>query len=95
MWRVDTTDRRPLLAEFGDACGHAATHSAIARPTAAGRLAAFADYLEFDFSWLSRRCAQLARQGCGELVKPRSRLRAVAGVEAACASVAGVSAGAP
>jgi hypothetical protein len=95
MWHVDTTVSRRVLTEFSEACGHAAAHSAIARPTSAGRLAAFADYLGFDFTWLSRRCGQLARQGYGDLVKPRSRLLAVAGVEAACASAAGVAADAP
>jgi transcriptional regulator with XRE-family HTH domain len=95
MWRVDTTVRRPILAQFTEASAHAAAHSAIARPTSAGRLAAFADYLEFDVAWLSRRCGQLASQGCGELVTPRSRLLAVAGVEAACASAGRVAANTP
>jgi transcriptional regulator with XRE-family HTH domain len=93
MWHVDTTARRPILTRFRDASGHAAAHSAIAAPTTAGRLASFADYLGLDVAWLSRRCAELARQGFSGLVRPRSRLLAVTGVEAACACVGGAPAG--
>jgi transcriptional regulator with XRE-family HTH domain len=91
IWHVDTTERRGTLAEFGEAVGHAAAHSAIASPTASGRLAALADYLELNLAWLRRRCAQLAREGCGGLIRPRSRLLAVVGVDAACASAAGAT----
>jgi len=66
----------------------------IAAPTVAGRLAAFADYLQLDGAWLSRRCAELARQGFDGLVRPRSRLLAVAGAEAACTCVGEVPIGA-
>jgi len=94
MWHVDTTARRPVLTEFAEASGHAAAHSVIAAPTVAGRLAAFADYLQLDGAWLSRRCAELARQGFDGLVRPRSRLLAVAGAEAACTCVGEVPIGA-
>jgi len=94
MWHVDTTVRRPILAGFAEVSGHAAAHSVIAAPTSTGRLAAFAHYLELDLAWLSHRCMALARQGCNQLVRPRSRLLAVAGVEAACASVSRATASA-
>ena len=87
MWHVDTTARRPILTSFAEASGHAAAHSVIAAPTSTGRLAALAHYLELDLAWLNRRCIALARQGCKQLVGPRSRLLAVTGVETACASV--------
>jgi transcriptional regulator with XRE-family HTH domain len=87
VWHVDTTVRRPELTEFAEASGHAAAHSVIAAPTSTGRLAAFANYLELDLAWLNRRCTALAREGCKQLVRPRSRLLAVTGVETACASV--------
>lgn len=95
MWHVDTTVGRPTLARFAEACGHAAAHSAIATPTSSGRLAALAHYLELDLGWLSRRCASVARQGCGELIRPRSRLLALTGLEAACTSVGQITAGTP
>lgn len=93
IWHVDTTVRPPTLTSFAEACGHAAAHSAINTPTSTGRLGAFADYLELDLAWLSRRCASLARQGCSELIRPRSRLLAVTGLESACASVGRATAG--
>ena len=90
IWHVDTTERRGTLAEFAEASAHAAAHSVIAAPTTSGRLAALADYLELDAAWLRRRCAALAREGVGGLVRPRSRLLGLAGVDASCARVGGM-----
>jgi hypothetical protein len=95
MWHVDTTVQRPVLASFAEASGHAAAHSAIATTSSAGRLAAFADYLELDLPWLSRRCTTLAHRGCGDLIRPRSRLLTLTGLESACARVASSTAAAP
>lgn len=95
MWHVDTTVQRPVLASYAEASGHAAAHSAIAATSSTGRLAAFADYLELDLPWLSRRCATLAYHGCGDLIRPRSRLLTLTGLESACARVAGSTAAAP
>lgn len=94
LWHVDTTTRRPTLTGFAEASGHAAAHSVIAAPTSTGRLAAFAHYLELDLAWLSQRCMALAREGCGQLVRPRSRLLALNGIQTACANVGQVTAGA-
>ena len=87
MWYVDMTARRPIVTRFAEASGHAAAHSVIAAPTSIGRLAALAHYLELDLAWLNGRCSALARQGCRQLFRPRSRLLAVTGIETACVSV--------
>ena len=91
MWHVDTTVRRPLLREFADAAGHARAHSTIDAPTAAGRLAALADYLGLDWTWLGRRCAELGEHGLAGLARPRSRLLSLEGLDRACRYVGGLS----
>jgi hypothetical protein len=40
-------------------------------------------YLSLDWTWLSRRCAELGSVGCATLIQPHSRLLSTAGVNAA------------
>jgi hypothetical protein len=63
IWQVDVTGHRPLLREFADAQGYATADSVIAGPTPAARLRAFADDLDLDWNWLTRRCAELGDTG--------------------------------
>jgi hypothetical protein len=84
IWHVDTTSRGSLLHELGEAGGHAHAHSIISAAVPARRLAALAHYLELDWRWLQRRCRELADCGCTGLVRPRSRLLSVDGLDAAC-----------
>lgn len=91
IWQVDVTDSRPTLREFADASGYARAHSIIAAPTSDQRLHALADYLDLDWSWLVRRCAELGDYGCAGLAQPRSRLLSVTGLDQACRYVGEVS----
>ena len=84
IWQVDVTDTRSVLREFADATGYAHAHSVITAPTPAGRLHALARYLDLDWAWLVRRCAELGEYGCAGIAEPRSRLLSVAGVDQAC-----------
>lgn len=84
VWHVDNTSRRTLLHDFGEAAGHARERSVIDAPTAAGRLAAFARYLELDLDWLRRRCRDLSEYGCDWLAAPRNHLMSTAGLDEAC-----------
>ncbi len=90
IWHVDATSRGSILREFGEAGGHAGAHSIISAAVPARRLAALAHYLKLDWRWLQRRCRELADCGCAGLVRPRSRLLSVAGLDAACRYVGGL-----
>ncbi|GAA0955596.1 hypothetical protein [Nonomuraea longicatena] len=87
MWHVDTTRRTSVVREFREATGEVGTHSIIEAKTPAGRLRALAAYLELDWSWLTGRCRALAHVGTAGLLRPRSRLISVAGIDAACAFI--------
>ena len=84
VWQVDVTDERPVLREFADARGYANTHSVIAGPTPPDRLQALAGYLDVDWAWVTRRCADLGDYGTAGLAQPRSRLLSTAGLDRAC-----------
>ncbi len=87
MWRVDTTERRSILLEYGDVSGQVEAHSVIDAPTPVGRLQGLAGYLELDFPWLRQRCRELGRYGTAGIARPRSRLISTAGLDAACSYV--------
>lgn len=84
LWQVDVTDAAPLLREFADATGYAHAHSIAAADTPGERLRALADYLELDWPWLVRRCAELGEYGSAGIAAPRSRLLSTDGVDQAC-----------
>jgi transcriptional regulator with XRE-family HTH domain len=90
IWHVDITDRRPALREYAEVYGHARSHSATAAPTPAGRLRAFADYLDLNWAWLTRRCGELGEYGLAGIAEPRSRLMSTAGVDQACRYLGGL-----
>lgn len=90
VWQVDVTDERPVLREFADARGYAGAHSVIAGPTPPARLRALADYLDLDWAWLIRRCADLGDYGTAGLAQPRSRLLSTAGLDKACRFLGGL-----
>ncbi|MER5927842.1 helix-turn-helix domain-containing protein [Streptomyces mirabilis] len=87
MWHVDVTARASVVREFTIAARDVDTDSITAAPTAAGRLRAFAQYLELPWSWLIERCGQLAQHGSSGLIQSRSRLVSAAGIDAACTYV--------
>jgi transcriptional regulator with XRE-family HTH domain len=84
IWQVDVTDAAPLLREFADATGYARAHSIAAADTPGERLRTLADYLDLDWAWLVRRCAELGEYGSGGIAAPRSRLLSTDGVDQAC-----------
>lgn len=84
IWQVDLTDSRPTLRLYTDVTGYARDHSIIAAPSPGKRLQALADYLDLNWAWTTRRCAELADAGSEGLAEPRSRLLSVAGVDRAC-----------
>lgn len=88
VWHVDITGHRPTLREFDDAMGWARTYTVLPGETPGYRLHAFADYLELDWTWLTRRAAELADRGIAGLCAPRSRLLSIAGLERACGFLA-------
>jgi hypothetical protein len=90
IWYVDVTERRPALRGYADIGGHARAHSVTAAPTASGRLRAFAGYLDLDWDWLIRRCAELGDAGVAGVAEPRSRLLSPAGVDRACRYLGGL-----
>lgn len=91
VWQVDLTDAPPLLREFSDATDFAQAHSVSAADSPGGRLRAMAEYLDLDWSWLSRRTAELGEYGSGGIAAPRSRLLSTDGVDRACRFLAGAA----
>ena len=83
LWLVDTTERPSVLGAHGNAFNDAAANSVVVGSTSTERLRSLADYLDLDFAWLARRCAELDHSGCRNLIQPRSRLLTSAGVDAA------------
>jgi hypothetical protein len=84
MWHVDLTSRASAVSQFENVAGDVASDSIIEAAAPGRRLEALADYLELDWRWLTRRCAEVGHSGTGRLVQSRSRLIAPTGVEAAC-----------
>jgi transcriptional regulator with XRE-family HTH domain len=83
-WHADVIDRRPAVGSYRDALGFGRAYSVIAADTPHDRLRRLADYLHLDWAWLTTRAAQLSAVGVGGLVRPRSRLLSVTGIDAAC-----------
>lgn len=87
-WYVDKTQSKSVVQEFGDVIGHARAHGLSDAANPAARLAALADYLSIDWTWLTSRCRVLAEHSCRNFARPRSRLLSIDGVDAACRYVA-------
>ncbi|MGL4745795.1 MAG: hypothetical protein ACRCXL_15585 [Dermatophilaceae bacterium] len=87
MWRVDVTARRSMVREFTGVVGEAANRSIIKAATPAARLRLLAAYLDLPWVWLVNRCSALSQHGASGLVRPRSRMISMAGVDASCAYV--------
>jgi hypothetical protein len=88
MWHIARTYRSTTLR---DATRYVAEHSVIDGADPAYRLQALAHYLDLDWSWLRTRCRALGQAGCHDLLRPRSRLVSVEGIDIACAFVGRVS----
>ncbi len=91
IWHVDVTDHKGTLREFADARGYAHAHSVTRGESPVERMHAFADYLDLDWTWLTRRCAELGDYGAAGFLSPRSRLLSTAGVDRACSFVGSLS----
>ncbi|WEH37865.1 transcriptional regulator, XRE family protein (plasmid) [Streptomyces sp. AM 4-1-1] len=74
VWRVATTSARREVAPYQEVIGYARAHSLVDGPTPAARLAALADYLDLDWTWLTGRGRSLAEEGLTGMLRPRSRL---------------------
>ncbi|HEY3952745.1 MAG TPA: helix-turn-helix transcriptional regulator [Streptosporangiaceae bacterium] len=83
IWDAGTTNRASALRDLSDVTRHAAARSVTSAAIPPLRLQALSDYLRLDWSWLRRRCAELAHYGCADLISPRSRLLSMAGLDAA------------
>jgi len=79
------------VRQFTDVAGDVAAHSLIYGTSPTARLQALAHYLELEWAWLTRRCAELSRHGSTRLVRTRSHLVSPAGLDAACNFVGSLS----
>ncbi|UJW32450.1 hypothetical protein L3Q67_01285 [Saccharothrix sp. AJ9571] len=84
IWQVDVTDTSPLLREFADATHYARAYSVAEADTPHERLRELANYLDLDWTWLVRRCAELGEYGTSGIAQPRSRLLSTDGADQAC-----------
>ncbi|CAM3868906.1 hypothetical protein [Nocardiopsis rhodophaea] len=84
IWRVETTDSTATVREYTDITAYVTAHSVIDAPTPHQRLRALADYLDVEWSWLVRRCAEVSAYGIAGLLVPSSRLLSTVGIDRAC-----------
>jgi hypothetical protein len=83
VWHTAVTTRRDVAREFADAAGDAAASSVIAAGTSLHRLQRLAYYLGLDWRWLQERTTEMSAVGWGGLIRPRSRLLSVTGLDLA------------
>ncbi|WP_280339732.1 helix-turn-helix domain-containing protein [Nocardia neocaledoniensis] len=87
-WQVDVRRDQRTIREFATATEHSVTNNLVRAELAMDRVRTLAEYLGIDWTWLRTRCAGFAAAGVADLVRPRSRLLSLAGVERACAFLA-------
>lgn len=92
IWQVEATNRRSEVHTYGQAIEHARKHTVAPGATPARRLRALADYLDLDWSWLVRRCNELAQYGIWGMLRPRSRLLSLDALDATLRFVGGFDA---
>lgn len=90
IWHVDTVGHRARLRTYTLAVAHARAESVIAGPTPAGRLRSLAAYLGLEWPWLVERCRELGGYGVAGMLRPRSRLIGVDGLDRALRFVGGI-----
>jgi hypothetical protein len=84
VWHTGTTTAHHLTVGFADAARDAAAASVIAAASPGRRLEHFAYYLGLDWRWLRRRATAVSEVGWAGLLRPRSRLLSVEGLDVAC-----------
>ena len=92
MWHVHLTGRPSVVRQCTEVAGDVRANSIIHGVTPVARLQALAHYLELDWAWLTRRCAQLDHHGSTRLIRTRSRLVSSVGVDSACRFIASLPA---
>lgn len=93
-WHVDSTTSRSVLANFAEVIGHAQAHRIQDGANPVTRLSALADYLDLDWTWVTRWCRELSPHTCAHFARPRSRLLSTEGVDTACRFLGGLHLGA-
>lgn len=88
IWHVNSTTNARALPDFADPVDEAMRSGLSRHAHALPRLLALAEYLDLDWSWLRRRCGELAGAGPRNLIQPRSRLLTLEGLELACRFIA-------
>ncbi|MFC5906134.1 hypothetical protein [Streptacidiphilus monticola] len=83
VWHADTVDSRPQLRVYAQAVQHARAAGVVRGADPARRLRALAGYLDLDWAWLTGRCREFAGYGLAGMLRPRSRLVDLAGVDRA------------
>lgn len=88
VWQVDVCRDRPRFSEFSGAVRQSAQANLLTSASPHARLRTLSEYLAIDWLWAVERCAALASTGLAGLIRPRSRLLSLAGIERACAFLA-------
>ncbi|GLF98131.1 hypothetical protein [Streptomyces yaizuensis] len=86
-----TAEDPARVALYAGAVAHARAHSVIAAGDSTGRLLRLAAYLDLDAGGLAGRCRELTASGIGGLVRTRSHLLHMGGLEASLSRLADLS----
>jgi hypothetical protein len=89
LWVATTTSSRSDLRSYTAAFGDAQQADVLTGVAPGSRLEQLARYLDIDWRWVTSRSRELAEHGVAGLVRPRSRLLTLEGVEDALSYLGG------
>jgi hypothetical protein len=83
-WLTDVVYETSVTREHRDVAGYASSETPLRSSLPFRRLEQLAHYLGLDWRWLCTRATAMATAGWGRLLRPRSRLLSVGGLDRAC-----------
>jgi hypothetical protein len=81
LWAASTSSSRGDLRSYATAFGDAEEANVLTGPDPKSRLEQLAHFLDIDWTWATARCRDLAERGVSGLVRSRSRLLTIEGVD--------------
>lgn len=87
IWHVDVTARKSVVRDLTSVVGDVSDRLVAPADTLVARLRDLAAYLDLPWTWMVTRCADLSAHGTTGIIRPRSRMLSMAGLDATCAYV--------
>jgi hypothetical protein len=88
LWQVADHRSSRSTIPYAELIAASDRHAIVSDPTPVRRLRALAEYLELDWSWMLRRCSEIADAGLQDLIRPRSRHLSLDGTQTAISFIA-------